>query len=122
MKKTVDYSSLRGFNYTQPDARDDYDFWLHYSHETVDRDMGYAERLRLNSARIFLSFAAYRKDPDAFFDHVKDFVRTAWSHGISTNPIVYHGAFFFPIEEEFQPVEGETLPPLASTNRSTSCG
>ena len=118
MKKTIDYNGLRGFNYTQPDARDDYDFWLHYSHETVDRDMGYAERLRLNSARIFLSFAAYREDPDEFFDHVKDFVRTAWQHGISTNPIVYHGAFFFPREEEFEPAEGETLRPLSKSIRT----
>ena len=118
MKKTVDYTAIRGFNYTQPDARDDCDFWLRYSHETVDRDMGYAERLRLNSARIFLSFAAYRKDPDGFFARVKDFVRTAWAHGISTNPIVYHGAFFFPQEEEFEPTEGETLRPLSKTIRT----
>ena len=117
-RKAVDYAGIRGFNYTQPDARDDRDFWLRYSHETVDRDMGYAERLRLNSARIFLSYAAYRKDPDAFFAHVKDFVQTAWAHGISTNPIVYHGAFFFPAEEEFEPAEGETLRPLSKTIRT----
>ena len=118
MKKTVDYAGIRGFNYTQPDARDDRDFWLHYNHGTVDRDMGYAERLRLNSARVFLSFSAYREDPDAFFAHVKDFVRTAWAHGISTNPVVYHGAFFFPMEEEFRPTEGETLRPLGKTIRT----
>ena len=118
MKRNVDYAGIRGFNYTQPDARDDCDFWLHYSHGTVDRDMGYAERLRLNSARIFLSYAAYRKDPDAFFANVLDFVRTAWAHGISTNPIVYHGAFFFPMEEEFRPEEGETLRPLSKTVRT----
>ena len=118
MRKAVDYTGIRGFNYTQPDARNDFDFWTHYSHETVDRDMGYAERLRLNSARIFLSFAAYRKDPDAFFAHVRDFVRTAWAHGISTNPIVFHGAFFFPMEEEFRPAEGETLRPLSKTIRT----
>lgn len=76
MKKTVDYAGIRGFNYTQPNARDDCDFWLHYSHEIVERDMGYAKRLRLNSARIFLSYAAYRNAPDAFFENVKDFVRT----------------------------------------------
>ena len=76
MKKQVNYAGIRGFNYTQPDSRDDRDFWLHYSHETVDRDMGYAERLRLNSARIFLSYSAYRDDPDSFFAHVRDFVRS----------------------------------------------
>lgn len=53
MKKTVDYQKLRGFNYTQPDAVNDRDFWANYHHDIVDRDMGYAERLHLNSARIF---------------------------------------------------------------------
>ena len=66
IRKPIDYAGIRGFNYTQPDARNDREFWLHYSHETVDRDMGYAERLRLNSARIFLSYTAYRKDPDGY--------------------------------------------------------
>lgn len=118
MKKQVRYGDIRGFNYTQPDAWNDKDFWLHYNHETVDRDMGYAERLHLNSARIFLSFQAYRADPEAFLARVKDFVQTAWKHGISTNPIVLHGAFFFPPEEEFQPADGETLRPLAKTIRT----
>ena len=56
MKKTVDYQKLRGFNYTQPDAANDRVFWAEYHHDIVDRDMGYAERLHLNSARIFLSY------------------------------------------------------------------
>ena len=43
MSRTVDYAGIRGFNYTQPDARDDRDFWLHYSHEIVNQE-DYAER------------------------------------------------------------------------------
>ncbi len=121
MKKTVDYTKIRGFNYTQPNAWNDRDFWSHYAHDIVERDMGYAERLRLNSARIFLPYTVYKADPDQFLAHVKDFVQTAWRHGISTNPIVYFGAFFFPMEEEFQPVEGETLPPLSKTIRTPEC-
>ena len=118
MKKTVDYSKLRGFNYTQPDSWNDRDFWEHYSHETVDRDMGYAERLCLNSARIFLPYSVYKKDPEKFLADVKDFVETAWKHGVSTNPIVYFGAHFFPIEEEYEKVPGETLRPLSKTIRT----
>ena len=118
MKKQVEYSKLRGFNYTQSDAWNDRDFWSRYDHDIVERDMGYAERLRLNSARIFLPYSVYKADPEAFLAHVKDFVQTAWRHGVSTNPIVYFGAFFFPWEEEFQPVPGETLPPLSRTIRT----
>lgn len=118
MRKQVDYTGIRGFNYTQPGTRNDRDFWLHYSHETVDRDMGYAERLKLNSARVFLSYMAYRADPDAFFANVKDFVRTAWRHGVSTNPIIFHDFSFLPGGEEFQPAENETLRPLPKSVRN----
>lgn len=117
MKKTVDYSALRGFNYTQSDAWNDRDFWSRYNHDIVERDMGYAERLGLNSARIFLPFPVYRDNPDKFLADVKDFVQTAWRHGVSTNPIVLFGAMFYPMEEEFAPVEGETLRPLRKTIR-----
>jgi len=78
MKKTVDYQKLRGFNYTQPDAVNDRDFWANYHHDIVDRDMGYAERLHLNSARIFLSYDFYKENPDRFLANVKDFVQTAF--------------------------------------------
>lgn len=118
MKRAVNYAGIRGFNYTQSDAWNDRDFWTRYNHEIVERDMGYAERLRLNSARIFLPYQVYRADPDRFLANVKDFVQTAWRHGVSTNPIVYFGAFFFPMDEEFQPAEGETLRPLSKTIRT----
>ena len=99
MKKTVDYSKLRGFNYTQPDSWNDREFWSHYHHDIVERDMGYAERLQLNSARIFLPYSVYKADPERFLSDVKDFVQTAYRHGVSTNPIVYFGAFFFLFED-----------------------
>ena len=118
MKRTVDYPAIRGFNYTQPNAWNDRDFWQHYDHGIVERDMGYARRLRLNSARIFLPYPVYRADPQRFLDNVRDFVRTAWKYGVSTNPIVFFEARFFPPEEEFRPVEGETLPPLSKTLRT----
>ena len=116
--KNVNYAEIKGFNYTQPNAVHDREFWKNYSHDIVDRDMGYAERLGLNSARIFLSYQAYRSDPDRFIADVRDFIRTAWKHGVSTNPIVYFGAFFYPFEEEFAPVEGESLRPLPKTIRT----
>jgi len=106
VKRTVDYAGIRGFNYTQPNARNDRDFWQRYSHDIVERDMGYARRLRLNSARIFLPYPVYRADPQRFLVNVRDFDRTAWRYGVSTNPIVFFEARFFPPEEEFRRVPG----------------
>lgn len=99
MKKQVDYAKIRGFNYTQSNAWNDRDFWKRYDHEIVDRELGYAERLNLNSARIFLSYTFYRDGGEAFLSNVKDFVQTAWKHGISTNPIIFMGFRF--LESDF---------------------
>lgn len=96
MKPLKDYSFVRGFNYTQSDVWTDVNFWEEYDHDIVERDMGYAERLKLNSARIFLTYSSYVKNRKQFLDNVKDFVQTAWRHGISTNPIIYHGMRFLP--------------------------
>ena len=59
MKPLADYSHIRGFNYTPSYAQNDLDFWNNYRHDVVDREMGYAQRLGLNSARIFLAYKAY---------------------------------------------------------------
>ena len=101
MKPLKDYSFVRGFNYTQSNVWTDTNFWEEYDHDIVDRDMGYAERLKLNSARIFLTYSSYRKNKEQFLANVKDFVQTAWAHGITTNPIIYHGLRFLP--EDFEP-------------------
>ena len=122
MKKTVDYQKLRGFNYTQPDAANDRVFWAEYHHDIVDRDMGYAERLHLNSARIFLSYDFYTENPDRFLANVKDFVQTAWKHGISTNPIIFMG---FRFREDELPWSGfmleAGLKPIYKTLEDPSC-
>jgi hypothetical protein len=115
MKKIVDFSKIRGFNYTQSNAWDDTDFWDHYDHDIVERDMGYAQRLHLNSARIFLTYSTYMKEPEKFLADVKDFVKTAWKHGVSTNPIIYHGFRFIPEDFQKRPQTNERLHPLAKT-------
>ena len=107
MKPLADYSHIKGFNYTASYAKDDRDFWEHYRHDVVDREMGYAQRMNLNSARIFLPYVSYVRDPSGFLAGVKDFVQTAWAHGISTPPIVYFGRPFYPDFEEKEPAEGE---------------
>ncbi len=79
MKPLKDYSFIKGFNYDLPEE---------YSHEEVDRQMGYAERLTLNSCRLFMWLDGWKKDPEGFLCNLKDLIRTAWSHGISTTPIL----------------------------------
>ena len=100
MKPLENYSFIKGFNYTQSNVWTDVNMWEAYDHRIVDRDLGYAERLKLNSARIFLTYSSYLKDREGFLSNVRDFVCTAWKHGISTNPIVFHGLRLHPEDLE----------------------
>jgi hypothetical protein len=81
---TKDYSNVRGFNYTPASAQGYTAEWQNYSHAEADRDMGYAQKLNLNMARVFLSYNAWLADKAVFKSHIRDFVRTANAHGIGT--------------------------------------
>jgi len=58
---------------------------------TIERDLGYAQRLRINSTRIWLMYRQYWQDPKAFIAKLVNYVRTAHSFGISTMPILWNG-------------------------------
>ena len=116
-----DYSFLRGFNYTQSNATSDTEFWTRYDHAIIDRDMRYAQRLGLNSARIFLPYSVYHADARGFLANVKDFVQTAWQYGVSTCPIIYHGFRFLPEDFAYQPSKPGELSPLQKTILTPSC-
>src|SRR6266540_316719 len=61
-----DYSNVRGFNYTASGARGYAAQWQQYNHDEVDREMGYAAKLNLNLARVFLSYNAWLADKATF--------------------------------------------------------
>ena len=81
MKPLKDYSFIKGFNHSLGWAKD-------YDHETADREMGYAQRLSLNSCRLFIPMQRWRENKKKFLEDLTDFVRTAWAKGISTTPIL----------------------------------
>lgn len=80
MKTLKDYSFIRGVCYG----------WTG-DQETIVRDMGYAKRLLLNSARIWLRRKEYDESPEAFIRKLTNYVRTAHSFGLTTMPILWNG-------------------------------
>lgn len=80
MKVLSNYSHIKGFNH-EPD----FDC---YTHEQASREMLYAQRLGLNSCRLFMPLHFWRNNRGNFLSHLQDFIRTAWEHGISTTPIL----------------------------------
>ena len=90
-KYAADYSDIRGFNYNTASSRNVEDQWKTYRHAEVDRDFGFAERLQLNSARVFLSYKAWLADKAKFRENLRDFVRTAAAHHIGVMVEVVDG-------------------------------
>ncbi len=80
MKTLESYSFIRGFNH-EPN-------FFTYTHEEAEKELGYAKRLGLNSCRLFMSLGFWQRDKKVFLHKLQDFVRTAWSMGISTMPIL----------------------------------
>ena len=83
MKLQKDYSFIRGF--CHPGA------WLMEDQATLEKELGYAQRLNLNSSRIWLMKKFYDKDPDGFVEKLVKYVDTAYSYGITTMPILWNG-------------------------------
>ena len=90
-KYAPDYSDIRGFNYNTASSLNTEDEWRNYKHAEVDRDFSYAERLGLNSVRVFLSYKAWLADKAAFRANLRDFVRTAAAHHIGAMIEVVNG-------------------------------
>ena len=79
-KPLKDYSFIRGVNY---DMNDD--------QATIERDLGYARRINLNSTRIWLSYKAYEEDPQGFITRLQNYIRISQQMGITTVPILFNG-------------------------------
>jgi hypothetical protein len=82
---------MRGFNYNPVSAKQGEDKWVYYNHAEIDRDFGYAERLRLNSVRVFLSYHAWLANRASYDDNIRDFTRTAYAHHIGVMFVVVDG-------------------------------
>jgi hypothetical protein len=89
-----DYSFIRGVCY--PGG------WMN-EQKIIERDLGYAKKLYLNSTRIWLSYKRYLNDPAGFIQKLQKYVRTADSSGISTMPVLWNGNMLDPntLKNEF---------------------
>ena len=82
MKLQKNYSFIRGVCYPAP-------YLL--SVEQVKRELGYAQRIQLNSTRIWLVYDKYKEDAEKFKEQLVTYVRTAYEMGFTTMPILFNG-------------------------------
>lgn len=78
----ADLSSIRGANYRGAAAADTTDYWLHYNSAETERNLTYADRLKLNQLRVFVSYAAWQTNKAAFRQNLVDLARDCNRHHI----------------------------------------
>ena len=84
MKPLKDYSHIRGVCHNPRAERDP---------EQLETELGYCQRLQLNSIRFWLRMDVWEEQGDSYFDVLDHFMRTAWRYGISSIPILWNGNF-----------------------------
>ena len=78
----VDTSTIRGANYRGSNAADTTDYWNNYNASETERDLTYAEKLKLNQLRVFVNYASWETDKPAFRRNLIDLARTCNKHNI----------------------------------------
>ena len=90
----ADLSTIRGANYRGSAATNTSDYWLHYSTAETERDLTYADRLKLNQLRVFVNYASWQADKTAFRKNLVDLARVCNRHHIGLMITVGDSASF----------------------------
>jgi hypothetical protein len=88
-----DLSWIRGANYVPSYARSDVQIWMDYDPQIVDRELGYAARLKLNSVRVFLQYAVYQHDSKLFLERYESFLSLCQKHHIRAMIVLFDSCF-----------------------------
>jgi len=84
-----DLAWMRGANYVPSYSRNDVQTWMDFDPVVIDRELGYAERLKLNTVRVFLQQAVYEKQPEKFLADFESFLALCDKHKIKMMPVLF---------------------------------
>jgi hypothetical protein len=101
---------LVGANYAPRTAINQLDMWQAESWDprTIDRELGWARGLGMNTMRVFLHDLAYKQDPQGFLNRVDEFLAIADRHGIRPMLVLFDAVWdpFPRLGPQRQPVPG----------------
>lgn len=105
-----------GCNYVPSTAVNPTEMWqaATFDPETIDRELGWASSLGMNSVRVFLQYLVWEDDPDGLLDRMDEFLMIADRHGISTMFVFFDDVAFSGDE----PYLGPQDDPLPDTHNS----
>lgn len=84
---------LMGCNFIPSTAGNQLEMWQQDSFDpvTIDRELGWAADLGMNSVRVFLHDLCWVVEGDRFLDRVEQVLGIAAGHGISVMPVLFDG-------------------------------
>ncbi len=79
-------SWLCGFNFVTSTAVNSTEMWQDetFDLESIDRELGWAEKIGFNSCRVFLQYLIWHDDPNGLIERIDQFLEVADKHKIST--------------------------------------
>ncbi len=88
-------SWLVGCNYLPSTAINQLEMWQAdtFDAATIDRELGWAASLGLNTVRVFLHDLAWKDDRDGFFKRIEQFLAIADKHEIRTMLVIFDGVW-----------------------------
>src|SRR5215467_16395830 len=77
---------LVGANFVPSTAINQLEMWQAETFDpaTIDRELGYAQSIGMNTMRVFLHDLAWREDQGGFYSRVDKYLQIADKHGIKT--------------------------------------
>ena len=105
---------LRGSNFLPSSAINQIEMWQAstFDEPTIDRELGYAQKLGFNSMRVFLHDLPYQQDPEGFLKRVDRFLTLANNHKIRPL-LVFFDSCWYPL-----PYLGAQMAPRPYTHNS----
>jgi len=82
-------AEVRGCNYIPMNCVNSTAFWQSLDEKLIDRELGWAEDIGLNSLRIFIQYMVYESNPQAMIDNVSRFLDLAAHHQMTVMPVLF---------------------------------
>lgn len=84
-----------GCNFTPSTACNQLEMWqaATFDRETIDRELGWASGLGMNTVRVYLHDLLHRDDAQGFLNRMEWFLACAAGHGISMVPVLFDGVW-----------------------------
>ncbi len=89
MLKTKNWQDVHGANYIPSYARNSVEMWDKFNSGVIDRELGYARSIGLNSVRVWLDSRPYKDNPGLMLKIIEKFLDLCDKHRLSVILILF---------------------------------